>query len=86
MLISYDFLLKSEIESMRTEMKKTPNMDGVPETSSKIHLGPSSLKITSFIQFRSLKNFKKSVFIYKFICFIFQSKVREMRRISVAKF
>jgi hypothetical protein len=58
MLVTYDFLVKIEVESMRTEMKKTPNMDDVPETSSKINLGPSSLKIISFIQFRSFEILK----------------------------
>jgi len=77
MLITYDFLLKSEIESMRTEMKKTPNMDGVPETSSKIHLGPSSLKITSFIQYRSLE-ISKNQFSYtsSFVLFFSSSLER----------
>jgi hypothetical protein len=61
-------------------------MDDVPETSSKMHLGIWSLKITSFIEFRSLEILKKLVLIYKFICVIFQSKVREKKNISVARF
>ena len=38
MLITYDFLVKSEIERMRTQMKWTPIMNDALETSSKIHL------------------------------------------------
>jgi hypothetical protein len=40
MLISYDFLVKSKIKKMRTKIKKTSNMGGILETSSKLHLGP----------------------------------------------
>jgi hypothetical protein len=86
MQITYDFLIKSEIKKIRTKMIRTSNMDDIPEHSSKIHLGIWSLKITSFIEFRSLEILKKSILIYKFICVIFQSKVREKREISVARF
>jgi hypothetical protein len=40
MQITYDFLIKNKIEIIRTKIRRTPNMDDVPETSSKIHLGP----------------------------------------------
>jgi hypothetical protein len=41
MLITYNFLVKSKIKRIRTKIKKkTSNIDGVLETSSKIHLGP----------------------------------------------
>jgi len=69
--ITYDFLIKSEIERMKTKIKRTPNMNDVLETSSKIHLSILYLKITSFIEFRSLEILKKSVLVHKFICIIF---------------
>jgi hypothetical protein len=71
---------------MKTKIKRTPNMNDVLKTLSKIHLSILYLKITSFIEFRSLEILKKSVLIHKFIYVIFQFKVREKREISVARF
>jgi hypothetical protein len=52
--IAFVFLNNDGIERKEIEMKRMPNMDSVPKILWKINLDPQILKITQFIEFRSL--------------------------------
>ena len=50
-LITFNFLINSEIEIIEIEMKKTPNMKSMLEVSGKIYFGHLTFKITQNIGF-----------------------------------